>query len=60
LLELESASAICPHCGEENTFPGFTEVSAYVCVECGKAVAPPAYGIELVEINDDTCKWHEF
>lgn len=60
LLGLESASATCPHCGKENTFPGFTEVSSYVCVGCGKAVEPAADATEWVEINDDTCKWYEF
>src|SRR5260370_36424542 len=38
LLGLECATTACPHCGMVNTFPGFREVSAYVCAECGKAV----------------------
>jgi uncharacterized protein (DUF983 family) len=38
LLGLDSASATCPHCGEENTFPGFSSMKAYVCHRCGKAV----------------------
>lgn len=60
LLGLEAATATCPQCGKENTFPGFMEVSAFVCVECGKAVAPPTDAVERVDINDDTCKWYEF
>jgi hypothetical protein len=57
LLGLECATATCPHCGKENTFPGFSEVSTYVCTECGKAVAAAG---ERVEIHDDTCTWYEF
>src|SRR4029453_3101036 len=38
LLGRECATAISPHCGKVNTFPGFTKVSAYVCSECGEAV----------------------
>jgi hypothetical protein len=38
LLRLDSASATCPHCGEENTFPGFSSMKAFVCSRCGKAV----------------------
>ncbi len=63
LLGLESAAATCPHCGKENMFPGFTEVSGYVCSECGKVVrAPGKDGLDLdwVEIHDDTCTWYEF
>ena len=65
LLGLECATATCPHCGKVNTFPGFTNVSAYVCAECGKAVGatePESTSSELqwVQINDDTCTWYEF
>ena len=65
LLGLECATATCPHCGKENTFPGFSEVETYVCHECGKAVEPNRTGGELesldwVEIHDDTCTWYEF
>jgi DNA-directed RNA polymerase subunit RPC12/RpoP len=60
LLGLESAAATCPHCGKENTFPGFADVAAYVCVGCGKAVEPQAHPSGRVEINDDTCTWYEF
>jgi hypothetical protein len=52
LLGLECATATCPHCGKENTFPGFSEVSTYVCTECGKAVMGAG---ERDEIDDDTC-----
>lgn len=37
-LTLDLVSAKCPHCGSVNLFPGFTEVVAYVCRDCGKAV----------------------
>lgn len=33
------ASAMCPHCGSVNLFPGVTKMLAYVCHECGKPVA---------------------
>lgn len=33
-------SAICPHCGALNTFPGFAFVEAYICCsECGEGVS---------------------
>jgi hypothetical protein len=38
LLGIDAASATCPHCGEENTFPAFSTMKAYVCNKCGKAV----------------------
>jgi hypothetical protein len=61
LLGLECATATCPHCGKENTFPGFSVVSTYVCAECGKAVAATGpEPLEWVEIHDDTCTWYEF
>jgi DNA-directed RNA polymerase subunit RPC12/RpoP len=61
LLGLECATATCPHCGKENTFPGFSKVSTYVCAECGKAVAAAGpEPLEWVEIHDDTCTWYEF
>jgi hypothetical protein len=59
LLGLERAEDTCPHCGKVNTFQGFTDVTAYVCVECGKAVGAGDGG-RRVEIQDDTCTWYEF
>ena len=41
LLELalrNTCSARCPHCGSLNTFPGFSEIFAYTCSECGAGV----------------------
>jgi hypothetical protein len=29
----------CPHCQALNTFPGFTSIEAYICVECGEGVS---------------------
>jgi uncharacterized protein (DUF983 family) len=37
-LTLDVTSAICPHCGAVNLFPGFARMLAFVCRECGKAV----------------------
>src|SRR5436190_14411604 len=34
--ERPAASARCPHCGELNFFPGFTEIAAYICQHCGQ------------------------
>jgi DNA-directed RNA polymerase subunit RPC12/RpoP len=63
LLGLECATATCPHCGKENTFPGFSKVSTYVCAECGEAVGatePKSDELEWVEIHDNSCTWYEF
>ncbi len=35
---LDVASAQCPHCGNVNLFPGFLEMLAFVCQECGESV----------------------
>jgi hypothetical protein len=32
------ATEMCPHCGDVNLFPGFTEMQAYTCRKCGKFV----------------------
>jgi len=37
-LSLAMCSAMCPHCGNVNIFPGFSEINAYICQECGRAV----------------------
>jgi hypothetical protein len=37
-LSLEMCTGMCPHCGNVNIFPGFTEMIAYTCQECGRAV----------------------
>jgi uncharacterized protein (DUF983 family) len=37
-LDRGFASEICPHCGAVNLFPGFTEMKAFVCKECGEGV----------------------
>ena len=59
LLGLESAAQTCPHCGTLNTAPGFSQMKAYVCTNCGKAVEVQQE-LEWVEIEDDTCTWYEF
>jgi hypothetical protein len=33
-----AASAVCPHCGALNTFPGFEAIFAFICRECGEGV----------------------
>jgi uncharacterized protein (DUF983 family) len=39
-LALPAASALCPHCGSVNLFPGFEEIFAFSCKECGRFVEP--------------------
>jgi endogenous inhibitor of DNA gyrase (YacG/DUF329 family) len=34
-LEMDFATSKCPHCGAVNILPGFTEVIAFTCRECG-------------------------
>jgi len=45
LLEMAMArglcSAICPHCGGLNTFPGWSSLQAHICRECGEGVVIP-------------------
>jgi ribosomal protein S27E len=35
-LEMDFATAKCPHCGAMNIFSGFTEMTAFTCRGCGK------------------------
>jgi hypothetical protein len=37
-LSLEICTGMCPHCGNVNIFPGFEEMIAYTCQECGRAI----------------------
>jgi hypothetical protein len=37
-LSLELTSALCPHCGAVNLFPGFSQILAFDCEECGQGV----------------------
>ena len=37
-LRGDVASAICPHCGAIHLSPGFSQLIAFVCDECGNAV----------------------
>jgi len=37
-LALSLSSAMCPHCGAVNLFPGLSQVIAFVCHECGEPV----------------------
>jgi hypothetical protein len=59
LLGLDCATATCPHCGKENTFPGSSDVSTFVCDRCGNTVKL-AGDAERVEIDGDTCRWYTF
>jgi phage FluMu protein Com len=34
-LEMDFATAKCPHCGAVNILTGFTEMIAFICKECG-------------------------
>ena len=40
-ITLDVASAMCPHCGLVNLFPGFSKMLAFTCQQCGKAVLQP-------------------
>ncbi len=42
-LTLEMDSAMCPHCGAVNLFPGFSRILAFTCKECG----------EVARLSDD-------
>jgi hypothetical protein len=35
-LTLDVSSAECPYCGAANLFPGFSEIRAFTCKECGE------------------------
>ena len=35
LLGLDCAEATCPQCGKVNTFSSFSEISTFVCDQCG-------------------------
>ncbi len=59
LLGLDCAEATCPHCGKVNTFSSFSEISTYVCNQCGNTVEL-ADGVECVDIDDATCRWYTF
>ena len=59
LLGLDCAEATCPHCGKVNTFSNFSEISTFVCDQCGNTVEL-AGGVERVEIDGDTCRWYTF
>jgi uncharacterized protein (DUF983 family) len=37
-LSLEFASEKCPYCGAVNLFPGFSQMTAFVCRQCGQSV----------------------
>src|SRR5215471_14879315 len=37
-LTLDLCSSLCPHCGATNLFPGFSQILAFACQECGQAV----------------------
>ena len=50
LLGLDCAEATCPHCGKVNTFSSFSEISTYVCDQCGNTVEL-AGGVECADID---------
>lgn len=37
-LSLVMCTAMSPHCGKVNIFPGFSEMISYACQECRRAV----------------------
>ena len=60
LLGLDCAEATCPHCGKVNTFSSLSEISTYVCDQCGNTVEL-AGGVECADIDDDTTgRWYTF
>ena len=56
-LTLELCSAICPHCGSTNLFPGFSQIMAYTCKECGAGCRSRfiQLGIHLSAVNLQPC-----
>jgi hypothetical protein len=38
-LAQESCIATCPHCGQENILPAFSEMFAFICQHCEKGVS---------------------
>ena len=42
MIEVASSAmctALCPHCGILNWFPGVSAIEAFICSECGEGVA---------------------
>jgi hypothetical protein len=37
-LTLDVSTEMCPHCGSVNVMPGFSDVLAYTCDQCGAVV----------------------
>jgi hypothetical protein len=37
-FSLDMCNPTCPHCGKENLITGFSEILAFTCRHCGKAV----------------------
>jgi hypothetical protein len=35
----EGAALVCPHCKQTNEFPGYSQMFAFTCRHCGKAVS---------------------
>ncbi|HEY6343214.1 MAG TPA: hypothetical protein VIY49_17090 [Bryobacteraceae bacterium] len=35
----EVTTAVCPHCGAVQVFPGFNVIDAFICSECGQGLA---------------------
>jgi DNA-directed RNA polymerase subunit RPC12/RpoP len=38
IIEMESTSETCPHCGHVNAIEGFSKVTAYTCRHCERGV----------------------
>jgi hypothetical protein len=38
-LGLDLATVVCRHCRSVNLFPGFSQMHAFVCQQCGKPVS---------------------
>ena len=38
IIEMESTSETCPHCGKVNKIDGFSKIEAFTCRYCGRGV----------------------
>lgn len=38
-LKLDMTATMCPYCESVNLFPGFSEIKAFVCRQCGQGVS---------------------
>ena len=51
-LAQERCIATCPHCGQENVFPGFSEMFAFICQHCEKGSSSSAIKPDADDLSD--------